>query len=379
MDEFFAKYESVLPRLVASDDPGYEEPPGWTLENLVNTRYNAGVARKEVEMAAFAFAEDLTVRSEMAAGLERHARRFTAHDALFSFAGRVGGVAAEASGAVLVSDAVSGTIWRVTDDGAGTPVIVARPDPAPGREQPIPVLAPAGLAVAPDGTLLVADDTRHRICAIAPDGTLRVVAGGSNGYRDGPAADAMFRFPSDLAVGADGTCYVADTVNDRIRAIAPDGVVTTLAGSIYHYGDGRGPEARFRRPVALDIDTEGTLYVADTGNNAIRRVTPDGEVTTVAGMPLGGDNDGQGRHVGLRGPSGIAVDVDGSLWVADHGNSAVRRISAAGESTTELRFSGRLWPTAVALRGDGRVAVTAEGFTDTLMHQACIMVIGGVS
>jgi sugar lactone lactonase YvrE len=297
-------------------------------------------------------------------------------EALFSFTGHPGGLAIDGDGAILVSDTLSSTIWRVTDNGAAAPLIIIPAELEHGWERQTRMFAPAGLAFAPDGSLFVADSSQHRVCAVSPDGSLRVVAGGTNGYRDGPRTEAMFRFPLDVALAADGTCYVADTGNDRIRAISPEGMVTTVAGSIYDYGDGHGTHARFRRPAALAVDAEATLYVADTGNNAIRRVDLGGVVTTLAGEPPGGERDGSGRNVGLRWPTGIATGADGSLWVADHGNGALRHITAGGESTTEHRLSGLRWPTAVALRNDGKVVMAGDALYDAHVPQACLMILG---
>ncbi len=293
-------------------------------------------------------------------------------NALFRFTGQIGGICVTSRRHVLVSDVLSGTIWRVDEHGSGTPLDVEGPHSSPRSSAHRPI-TPAGLDIAPDGTLFVADPSRHRICSISPDGRLCVVAGGANGLRDGPGHEAKFRFPTDVALGADGSCYVADSVNDRIRAISPDGLVTTLAGSNYDYGDGRGPCARFRRPLGLDVDGEGTVYVADTGNNAIRRITPDGAVETVAGQPPGGDADGRGPSVGSRWPSGIVVDAEGSLWVADRGNDAVRHITT-GE-TTALRLSGLRWPAAVAMGDDGTLIVGGHALTDGHMSESCVMLL----
>jgi len=288
---------------------------------------------------------------------------------------QAGGLAVESNGTILVSDTSSGTIWCVAQDATATPVAVVPAHLDTGWEDQTRLITPAGLARSPDGSLFVADSTRHRVCAVSPEGLVRVVAGGANGYRDGPGTEAMFRYPLDVALAADGTCYVADTGNDCIRAIFPDGMVATIAGSNYDFGDGRGPDARFRRPAALDCDGEGVSWVADTGNNAIRRVTPDGLVTTLAGEPPGGDRDVSGRGVGLRWPTGIAVEPDGSVWVADHGNGALRHITATGETTTRLRLTGLRWPVAVARSGDGSVAVAGSALDDVRVPEACVMVL----
>jgi sugar lactone lactonase YvrE len=296
---------------------------------------------------------------------------------LFSFTGHAGGLGVDRNGTIWVSDRTSATIWRVTGDGTATSLVAATAEARHG-ERSTSLSVPAGLALSPDGSLFVADSARHRVCAVSPDGTLRVVAGvGAIGYRDGPATEAMFRFPLDVAIAPDGTCYVADTDNDRIRAVSTNGMVSTIAGSIYDYGDGRGPHARFRRPGALDIDAHGTCYVADTGNNAIRRITPDGEVTTLAGAPPGGDRDGNGGNVGLRWPTGIAAADDGSVWVADHGNGSVRHITAAGKSRTPLKLSGLRWPTVVAMHGTSRVVVAGVALADGHVPETYLMILGG--
>ena len=294
-------------------------------------------------------------------------------DGLFSFHGRAGGIAVSGDDAVWVSETRSATIWYVTGDGTASPLAVAvREDP---KEAATRLFAPAGLAVSADGSLFIADSTHDRVCVLSPDGSLRVLAGGANGYRDGPGGEALFRGPLDVAVTDDGICYVADTGNDRIRRISPDGVVTTLAGSIYDYGDGRGIAARFRRPAALDVTADGTCYVADTGNNAIRVIAPDGLVTTLAGWPTGGDSDGVGSSIGLRWPTGIAVGTNGAVWIADHGNGALRCITAGGASETMIRLDGHRWPVAVALRSDGAPVVACAALFDVRSPEACIIAL----
>ncbi len=293
-----------------------------------------------------------------------------------SFRGRPGGVAIASDGTVWISGPLGGTIWQV-QDGQMIPVIGpsrSRDDPA--SAQTVRLLAPSGIAFGPDGTLYVADPSGQQVCAVTPDGLIRLVAGGANGYRDGLGADAQFRYPSDVAADANGTVYVADTGNDRIRRITPDGNVTTVAGSIYDYGDGRGPHGRFRRPGALDVGVDGTCYVADTGNNAVRAIAPDGDVSTLAGSPPGGDHDGTGADVGLRWPTGIVAGPRGDVWVADHGNSAVRRIDVVtATSYTVLRLDGPRWPMSVARFKDGSAVVTIAELPNAHAPQATILVI----
>lgn len=291
-------------------------------------------------------------------------------DRSVAFPGRPAGLAIGSDGALVASDATSRMVWRIDLGGRRMLAVAPAGDATSAANR---VLSPAGLALGPDGTLVVADVTGHRVWAVRPDGELRLVAGSAYGYRDGAYNEALFRYPSGVAIGPDGTCYVADTGNDRIRTITPDGVVNTLGGSIYDYGDGRGPAAWFRRPQAITVDEAGTCYVADTGNNAIRRITPDGEVTTFVGSPLGGDHDGVGAEVGMRWPTGLALGPDGDLWVADYGNGALRRIDHSGASTTRLRLSGRRWPVAVASAPHGRMVVAIVVLDDVRRPRACLI------
>ncbi len=291
-------------------------------------------------------------------------------DPLFVFPGRPGGITLDATESVYLSVSDTATIWAITLDGTARPLSRW----AAGHEQPL--YSPAGLAPASDGTLVFADATAHRVCSLGPDGSVRVLAGGVSGYRDGPAAQAAFRFPRAVAVGDDGSIFVADAGNDRIRRITPDGQVSTVAGSIYDYGDGTGRHARFRRPSGLAIDRDGVLYVADTGNNAIRRLTPDGQVTTVAGGPPGGHEDGRGRSAGLRWPSAVAVGDDGRLWVADYGNGTVRLINPSGETCTVFEIVGLGWPTAVVALPGGRAVVAGSALDDRNDRSGCLMMIG---
>lgn len=298
------------------------------------------------------------------------------HRELFRFPGRPGGLTAGFDGAIYVSGLDAAKIWRVQPDGGAESVL--GDGAVRYQNQGDRILAPGGLAVDRAGDLFVSDWHHHRIWALSPDGDIRVVAGGASGYRDGPADQAAFRHPSDVAIGGDGTCYVADSGNHRIRAISPHGMVSTLAGSIFDFGDGSGRAGRFRRPVALDLGGDGALYVADNGNNAVRRVSLEGDVTTLAGWPPGGDGDGYGPGVGLRGPNGIAVGTDGTLWVADRDNAAVRRIDSTGTTTTLARFSGRHWPSAVAVDGSGRVIVALEGLDRLYAPETRVVALAGV-
>jgi hypothetical protein len=203
-------------------------------------------------------------------------------------------------------------------------------------------LAPSGIAVAANGTIYVADAPAHQIRAIATDAarTVTTLAGdGIDGDNDGPGAMARFRWPTGVAVGADGTVYVADADNHVIRAIAPDAAhtVSTWAGVKVRSGsllDGPGNMALFDRPSGVAVDIGGGLVVADVHNCRIRRVAPDSAhtVSTLAGTSIG-FSDGPAALAQFNNPSAVAVAADGTIYVLDTYNAAIRRIAPAATRT----------------------------------------------
>jgi hypothetical protein len=158
------------------------------------------------------------------------------------------------------------------------------------------------------------------------------------GHADGAAADARFQNPGGIAVTANGTAiFVADTANSTIRLVTADGATSTIAGAAGQPGtaDAPGTAARFNAPTGLALDAAGNLFVADTGNHTIRRMAPDGTVTTIAGLAgTAGAADGTGTAALFNSPTGLALGGDGSVYVADAGNSLLRRITADGVVTT---------------------------------------------
>lgn len=160
----------------------------------------------------------------------------------------------------------------------------------------------------------------------------------SAGFADGPAAQSKFRGLAGIASGPDDSIYVADAGNNRIRIVrqqAGSWVVQTLAGDgTAGYRDGAGAQARFNNPQGVAVDASGAVYVADTGNHRIRRIAPDGTVATVAGDGTAGYQNGAGAQARFNGPRGVALDAQGNLYVADTGNSAVRFINSLGEVQT---------------------------------------------
>ena len=193
---------------------------------------------------------------------------------------------------------------------------------------------PEGLYAGKDGALYVVDQTYSTVRRIK-DGVVTVKAGASQGYVEGTGAAARFRMPWDLVGDADGNLYVADRSNFVIRKITSSGVVTTLAGNgIEGFANGQGTAAQFAYPRAIEIDSQGNLYVVDSANHAIRKVTPSGLVTTLAGSGVDGFADGTGSAAQFSSPRGIVIDAAGVIYVADTGNNRIRKVTQAGVVTT---------------------------------------------
>lgn len=195
-------------------------------------------------------------------------------------------------------------------------------------------LAPADLAVDGAGNVYVADTDNHVIRKITSGGIVTTLAGmaGSQGSADGTGSAARFDFPAGVTIDGAGTVYVADTGNHTIRKITPTGVVTTLAGAPGASGtsDGSGAAARFNGPSGVVVDATGNLYVADTLNHAIRKITPGGVVSTPAGAAgWSGSTDGTGDQVRFYGPQGLALDGAGNLYVVDTTNNTLRKLVLA--------------------------------------------------
>jgi murein DD-endopeptidase MepM/ murein hydrolase activator NlpD len=237
---------------------------------------------------------------------------------------------------------------------------------------------PFGVAVAADGSIYVADAGRaQRIRRIAPDGTVTTVAGGEPGYQDGPASTARFDTPSGLAVDASGGVLVADTGNDAIRRIAPDGRITTVAGDgTPGDRDGAAGHARFRGPTGIAVDARGRIIVADTYNDRIRAIHPDGTVSTIAGTGIPGLADGPAAVSAFDTPSGVAVDPALNIYIADSGNVAIRKISPDGH-VTSIPHDGLVRPTSVAIAPDGVIYAAGDHRVVAVDPDGDIRVVAG--
>jgi sugar lactone lactonase YvrE len=198
---------------------------------------------------------------------------------------------------------------------------------------------PFGIAIDGSGNLYVGDENNSLIRKITTGGSVSTLAGSSDGFADGAGSAAKFFGTEGVAVDGGGNVYVADYLNNRIRKVTAAGVVTTFAGGTEGYADGTGSAAEFSAPKAVALDASGNVYVADVNNNCIRKITPAGVVTTLAGGSNTGPGngafaDGTGTAAKFASPSGVTVDGAGNVYVADFNNFRVRKITPAGVVTT---------------------------------------------
>ncbi len=294
-------------------------------------------------------------------------------------------VAVDATGNLYVADTANHLVRKVTPAGvvstlAGHPGVSGSADGTTAAT----FNRPAGVAVDSSGNVYVADTNNNAIRKVTAAGTVSTLAGvaGSSGSSDGTGTAASFSGPSGIVADAAGNLFVADTLNHTIRKVTSAGAVTTIAGTAGASGlvDAAGSAARFHGPQGLALDAAGDLYVADTNNNAIRKlVTATGAVSTVAGLAgTAGSTDGANSQARFHFPSGVAVDAAGTLYVADTDNHTLRAIAPTGTVSTLAGLAGVsgssdgvgsgatfAFPTGVAVDGSGNVYV-ADTNNDTI-------------
>jgi trimeric autotransporter adhesin len=260
------------------------------------------------------------------------------------------GIAVDAAGNLFIADSSDFRIRKVTPTGIITTVAgygteccdEIRPETTATSKQ---LYYPQAVAVDSGGNLFIADSYNQVVEKVTPDGSIKTIAGdllnGTAGFAGdgGPAASAQLNYPGDVAVDSAGNLFIADTGNNRIRKVTSAGIITTVAGkgTDGYSGDG-GPaaSAQLSSPQGVALDAAGNLFIADTGNNRIRRVTPDGTITTVAGNGTSGfSGDGGAATLAMLGsPQHIAVDTAGNLYMAESNINRIRMVTSAGIITT---------------------------------------------
>jgi uncharacterized protein (TIGR03437 family) len=239
----------------------------------------------------------------------------------------------DSAGNLYIADTNNHRIRKITPGGAistvagnGNPSYSGDGGPATSAQ----LSNPWSVAVDSAGNLYIADKNIHRIRKVTPGGIISTVAGnGSAGYSgdSGPATSAQLNFPEGVAVDSVGNLYIADTRNSRVRKVTSGGIISTVAGGgAFNLGDGGPAIGANLGPAGVAVDRAGNLYIADTDNQRIRRVTPGGTISTVAGNGISGYS-GDGGPAGsaqLNNPAGVAVDSAGKLYIADSVNNAIR-------------------------------------------------------
>ncbi|MFF1481357.1 RICIN domain-containing protein [Streptomyces sp. NPDC058301] len=282
------------------------------------------------------------------------------------------GLALDSTGTLYFSDHNNHQVRKVTTDGrirtvAGTGTPGSRGEQGPAVSAQLD--SPREVAVDRAGNLYIADSENHRIRKVTADGQIGTVAGtGTAGFSgdDGLAAAAELNCPYGVAVDSTGNLYIADTDNHRVRQVTPDGQIRTIAGTGTpgFSGDGESAAtAQLNSPYGVAVDGAGDLYITDAENHRVRRVAGDGTISTVAGTGTDGfsGDDGPATSAQLNYPFGLAVDCVGALYIADYVNNRVRKVAAA--AMAGLPESGTVVSWA-SVRSRLRIGVTRESLKD---------------
>lgn len=283
------------------------------------------------------------------------------------------GIAVDPAGNIYVADRFGHKIRKITPGGtvstlAGSGQVGA----ADGVGINATFHEPWGLCVDSTGVVYVADTRNNLIRKIDQSGTVTTVAGSGNfGTSDGQGTAATFGNPTGIEIAADGSLYIADHLTHIIRRISPNGFVSTLAGSAYITGNqnGVGNTARFNRPYGLTIDPNGDILVADEWNHLIRKITPAGVVTTIAGTGIVGSQDGPAGGATFNYPWDVTVDSSGNIFIADGYNDVIRKLDVSGNVSTYVGTAGNSGATdaiGAAATFNGATGIAYLGSTDEI-------------
>jgi RHS repeat-associated protein len=300
-------------------------------------------------------------------------------------------VALGPDGSLFIADSVQGLIWRVAPDGiihkfAGNGTGCVDPslgcgDGGPATQASLGFVGQSGIAVGVDGSVYIV--STNRIRRVSPDGVINTVAGTGEFVCDasgdgGPASQARLCQPSGLAVGPDGSLFIADVGMQRIRRVDPRGVITRVAGSgngSCGFGGDGGPatQSNLCRPEGITVATDGTLFIADLGNQRIRRVGTDGVITSIAGTGTqgsGGDG-GLATQALLNSPLGVAVGPDGNVFIADENNQRIRQVKPAfpAVSSSDLFLPAENGSEVYVFDSSGRHLRTLNALTGATLYQ----------
>jgi len=348
---------------------------------------NGTVARFE---DPYAIAADGAGNLYVADATDHSIRKITADGTVTTLAGKAGtfgssdgsgvaalfngplGIAADSAGNVYVADTGNAIVRKITPAG-----VVSTLAGAAGQGGSLDATgsaarfsSPYGITVDSSGTVYVVDSTAV-VRKITAAGVVTTLAGisGTNGFTDGTGTAARFSVPFDIAVDGSGNLYVSDHGNHAVRKITSAGVVTTLAGSgSPGKTDATGSAASFKFPSGIAADSAGNVYLADTDNQVIRKITAAGIVTTIAGTGALGSADGTGTTASFYNPKDVAVDSNGNLYVVDRGNHTIRKGSLSSSASQSISFGTA--PT-VTLTTTGIVSATASsGLAVTLSSLA---------
>jgi gliding motility-associated-like protein len=260
---------------------------------------------------------------------------------------RPGGIDVDIAGNIYVAESGNHVIRVFSAAGGATPILTYGQPGSEGDVLGDPATArfrrPSDVAVDASGNIYVADMSNHKVKRIAPDGNTTLLAGsGATDFADGTGADARFWFPTGIAVGFDGNLVVADRFNNRIRRITPAGVVTTIAGQVQGCANGVGSAASFNRPTSVSVGPRGVIFVADRSNHVIRRIQGN-QVTLAASTCAAGAGDAAGGFAfaaRFNMPNGIYADLSQNVFVADGRNQKLKRLLVANAAAGYVDGAG---------------------------------------